>query len=209
MSALDTPTSTRERIVEAARLLFWDKGFANTSLAEVKDRAQVNPGSLYHFFRTKEALLLAVLDRYMELLWPVVVEPVFVRVKDPIERIFGILAAYRQGLVYTGCTRGCPIGDLALEIGDVLPRAREKIAQNFDGWKSWVARCVEEAAPRLPREVDAQHMAAFILTIMEGGMMQARAHLSIEPFDACVAQLRDYFDRLVAAGAREKREYVQ
>ena len=32
---------------------------------------------------------------------------------------------------------------------------------------------------------------------MEGGVMQARAYQSLEPFDAAVTQLRDYFDRLV------------
>jgi hypothetical protein len=35
---------------------------------------------------------------------------------------------------------------------------------------------------------------------MEGGVMQARAHGSIASFDACVAQLRDYFSRLLAEG---------
>jgi hypothetical protein len=35
---------------------------------------------------------------------------------------------------------------------------------------------------------------------MEGGVMQARAYESLEPFDASVAMLRDYFERLLAAG---------
>jgi len=112
--------------VETARVLFWERGYEATSLADVVEKAGARGGSLYHFFRTKEELLLAVLDRYVELLWPLVIEPVFTRLHDPIERIFGILDGYRQGLVYTGCTQGCPIGNLALEVCDDLPRAREK-----------------------------------------------------------------------------------
>ena len=126
-------TQTREKLIETARVLFWERGYEATSLADVVEKAKAKSGSLYYFFRTKEDLLLAVLDRYVELLWPIVIEPVFSRVSDPIERVFGILDGYRQGLVYTGCAHGCPIGNLALEVCDDLPRAREKIAQNFEG----------------------------------------------------------------------------
>ena len=41
------------------------------------------------------------------------------------------------------------------------------------------------------------HLAlTFILTTMEGGVMQSRSYRSIEPFDSSVEMLRDYFDRL-------------
>src|SRR5207249_7614703 len=69
---------------------------------------------IYYFFPTKEDLLLAVLAWYKANLWPQVVEPVFQRVGDPIERIFGILDGYRQGLLYTRFEQGCPVGNLAL-----------------------------------------------------------------------------------------------
>ena len=141
---------TRERLVETARLLFWERGYEATSLADVVEKAGARSGSLYYFFRTKEELLLAVLDRYVDLLWPIVIEPVFSRVTDPIGRIFGILDGYRQGLVYTGCTQGCPIGNLALEVCDDLPRAREKIARNFEGWRGWIRKCLDEARDRFP-----------------------------------------------------------
>jgi len=200
-------SSTREKLLETARVLFWERGYEATSLADVVEKAGARSGSLYYFFRTKEELLLAVLDRYVELLWPIVIEPVFSRVTDPIERIFGILDGYRQGLVYTGCTHGCPIGNLALEVCDDLPRAREKIARNFDGWRSWIRKCLEEAKDRFPPTVNREQLAVFVLTVMEGGVMQARAHQSLEPYDASVAQLRDYIERLLAERAR--RSVVQ
>jgi hypothetical protein len=39
---------------------------------------------------------------------------------------------------------------------------------------------------------------------MEGGVMQARTHRSLEPFDASVDQLRNYF-RCLSAEARDKK----
>jgi len=186
----------RSRILEGARLLFWEQGYENTTLADVAERTQANLGSVYYFFHTKEDLLLGVLDLYTELLFPVLIRPLFERVKDPLERIFGLLDGYRQGLLLSGCTQGCPIGNLALEVGDAMPKARAKIAANFEGWRGWVRKCLEDAKDRLPPDADIHALAVFILTVMEGAVMQARAHQSLEPFDASVLQLRDYFDRL-------------
>jgi len=201
---MNPQSPTRERLVETARVPLWERGYEATSLADVVEKAGARTGSLYHFFRTKEELLLAVLDRYVDLLWPIVIEPVFSRVSDPIERVFGILDGYRQGLVYTGCTQGCPIGNLALEVCDDLPRAREKIARNFEGWRGWIRNCLDEAKDRFPSSLNREQLAIFVLRVMEGAVMQARAQQSLEPYDASVAQLRDYFDRLLAEGARKQ-----
>jgi len=202
-------SSTKERVVEAARVLFWEKGFETTSLQDVTQKANVRAGSLYYVFRTKEELLLAVLDRYVDLLWPAVIEPAFAREPDPIERIFAILGGYRQGLILTGFAHGCPIGNLALEVSDEHPRAREKIARNFEGWRSWIRKCLEEAGGQLPSSVDRERLAIFVLTVMEGAVMQARAHHALEQFDASVAELRDYFNRLLAEGAHEHKPSIQ
>lgn len=200
---------TRDRLIEAARRLFWERGFETTSLADVAEKAGARGGSLYYFFRTKEDLLLGVLDRYVELLWPAVIQPAFARSTDPIERIYTILEGYREGLIFTGFAHGCPIGNLALEVSDEYPRAREKIATNFTGWKTWIRKCLEEAASRLPSHLNRERLATFVLTVMEGAVMQSRAHHSLEPFDASVAELRDYFQRLIAEGAREQQPKVQ
>jgi TetR/AcrR family transcriptional repressor of nem operon len=40
---------------------------------------------------------------------------------------------------------------------------------------------------------------------MEGGVMQARTHRTLAAFDASVASLRDYFDRLHAAALEESK----
>lgn len=193
------------RLVEAARALFWEKGYEATSLGDVVKRAKANPGSLYYFFKTKEDLLLAVLDRYTELLWPAVVEPAFKAVDDPMVRIFAILEGYRQGLMTTEFARGCPIGSLSLEIGEALPRARGKIATNFDGWVGWVKKCLGDAGDQLPPETDRAALARFVLTVMEGAVMQARAYHSLEPFDSAVEVLRDYFSRLFVEGQAIRR----
>lgn len=196
--------STRSKILDAAFELFWLQGFDGTSIAEILEKAGVNSGSLYNLFESKEHVLLAVLDRCIDQLWVEVMEPAFARTADPVERVFAVLEGYRRGLQITECTGGCPIGNLSIEVGDHIPAAREKIWQNFENWRKWILLCLEEAGDRLPSTLDRDQLATFILTVMEGGVMQARASASLKPFDACVAQLRSYFDALQSRAAAEK-----
>ena len=195
--------NTRNRIVEAALYLFWLQGYAGTSINEILKQAGANPGSFYFLFKSKEALLLAVLDLYIESLNSVVIEPVLGQTNDPIERVFGVLNFYRQNLLKTNCTYGCPIGRLALEIPEEQRRIHRRLADNFDGWTAAIEKCLEGAKPRLPRGIDPKTLSKFVLTTMEGGVMQARAHQSIEPFEASVRHLRSYFDLLQAQRLRE------
>ena len=195
---------TWAKLVEAARELFLTRGYEGTGVAEILRKAGVNSGSLYYFFKTKEELLLAVLDRYLELLHPVVFDPVFSKISDPIERVFGVLDGYRQMLRTTECRMGCPIGNLALEMSEKSEAVREKIAVNFENWRKAIRQCLAHAADRLPPETDCDKLATFILTVMEGGVMQARAHRSMEPFEASIAHLRDYMDRLMGGASPDQ-----
>ena len=179
--------------------LFYEQGYHATGIATILREADVNSGSLYHFFASKEALLVGVLERYVEMLRPAVMDPAEAGASDPIERIFKLLANYRAGLEITRCRMGCPIGNLALELADDHPEIRKLIDLNFRNWIAVVHGWLENARERLPDDVNIDELAGFILTVMEGGIMQARAAASLEPFDASVRQLRAYFDRLLAA----------
>ena len=199
------PPSARELLLDAARYLFWEKGYAATGVAELLQRARVNSGSFYHVFPSKEALLLAVLDNYLDGLEPAVLRPAFARRRDPIERIFAILEGYRQKLLATGCQYGCPIGRLALEIEAQNLPVHNRIAANFAAWTAAVRGCLEAARDRLPPDCDTGALATFVLTVMEGGVMQARSYRRMEPFDQSAAQLRNYVQYLLANKKRKRK----
>jgi AcrR family transcriptional regulator len=195
-------TSTRDRLIEAARFLFWERGFAGTSMSELLARADVNSGSFYHFFDSKEGLLRAVLEGYLHLLRPMVVDPAFANVRQPLERVFAILAGYRERILATGCQYGCPLGRLALEIDPENAPAHELIARNFQGWIEAVRECLEAMKPSLPTKTDLDALATYVLVVMEGGVMLSRSYRSVEPFDRAVAQLREHFRLLLHSGQR-------
>jgi TetR/AcrR family transcriptional repressor of nem operon len=184
---------TRERIVLAAMQLFWEKGYESTSIADVLKSAGANSGSLYHFFPGKQDLLLAVLGMYRDGIQPMLLDPAWEGVRDPIDRVFALLAKYRKSLVDTDCTYGCPIGSLALEIHEPDPAVRDLMAANFDAWVDAVEGCLKEAGKKLPPRTDRRALAHFVLTTMEGAVMQARTYRDIAYFDHSVEQLRKYF----------------
>jgi TetR/AcrR family transcriptional repressor of nem operon len=196
--------ATRERILLAALQLFATKGYQSTSIADILHKADAHSGSLYHFFPTKQDLLLAVLESYRDGIEPMLLAPAWQGVADPIERVFALLSAYRRALESTDCTYGCPIGSLALELHEPDPSVRELLAANFQGWVHHVQSCFDAARDRLPRDIDTGQLAIFALTTMEGGVMQARTHRSITAFDASVAALRDYLSRLESDAQGER-----
>ena len=193
----------RDRIIEAAMELFSAKGYNSTSIADILSRTQLNSGSLYHAFPGKQDILIAVLERYRDGLYPMLVEPAWRDIDDPIERIFALLAKYRWLILETECTYGCPIGSLALELHEADPAVRRLLADNFAGWVGAIERCLGDAGDRLPADLDRRALAEFVLTTMEGGVMQARTHRDVAHFDRGVAMLRDHFEMLLARAKRE------
>jgi AcrR family transcriptional regulator len=202
---MQKPQGTRERLIASARHLFWERGYAGTSMADLLSHAGVNSGSFYHFFESKEALLRAVLEMYLEALRPAIVDPAYAQTSDPEQRIFAILAGYRERILLTDCQYGCPLGRLALEIDPENRPAHQLIAQNFQGWIEAVRECVEQLKGRLPASTDREALATHVLAVMEGGVMLSRSYRSVEPFDRSVAQLREHF-RLLLLPARQHFE---
>lgn len=198
---------TRERILETAARLFHERGFAATGVATILREAGVNSGSLYHFFPSKEVLLQGVLEWYLERVYPEIMQPIEASEPDPVARVFRLLDWYRDYLVNNDCRLGCPVGNLALEVADCHPELKLLLHRNFGNWTTILQGWLIEAGARLPGDCDREGLARLVLTVMEGGVMQARAAGSPEPFDQSVAHLRQYFATLT--GRADDRQAKQ
>lgn len=197
----ETSVPTRERLLAVAMRLFWEKGYQSTSIADILRESDTNSGSLYHFFETKQDLLIGVLERYRDGIEPMLLIPVWEGIEDPIERVFALLAGYRRLLVESDYRLGCPIGNIALEIAEPDPALRRRLVENFEAWTDAVEGCLTDSGA-LPARVDARAVARFALVAMEGGVMLARAYRQIQPFDDAVESFRRYLDSLMDAPVR-------
>jgi Tetracyclin repressor-like, C-terminal domain len=81
---------------------------------------------------------------------------------------------------------GCFLGKLALEIHDSQSHLHERIAKGFDNWTATIKQCLQQDRQRIPEGLDLKTISTFVLTTMERGVMLARAHKSISPFDDAV-----------------------
>ncbi len=189
-------SEAKQKIIEVARGLFWKNGYEATGIAEILGEAGIGSGSLYWFFKTKEELLAAVLEQYLGLLDSMIAAPAFKQSADPIERIFLILDFYRQVLKDYEFKLGCPIGNIVLELGDKYEKVRKLAIVNFENWRDVIKKCLQDASDRFLPSIDLNAVSIFILTTMEGAVLQARAHKDILYFDESVTQLRNYIDSL-------------
>lgn len=199
-----TPTGsdTRARLIEAARDLFLAHGYQATGISQILKKAEANSGSLYYFFPTKEDLLVAVLEWYRDHIRDDLLDLHTAQIDDPIERVFGLLDGYRKMLTSCEFQVGCPIGNLALELVNTHPAARKLLLVNFEQWVDSVEGFLNDAAERLPADLDRRALAVHILTTMEGGVMLARTYRSIRLFDQTVTHLRAYIDALMREGTQ-------
>jgi TetR/AcrR family transcriptional regulator, transcriptional repressor for nem operon len=200
------PTATRDRLLQIAFQLFHEQGFHATGVATILREAGVNPGSMYHFFRSKDDLLLKVLEFALDYLIVAVMEPVESATDDPLERIDALLAQYRSRMEATGCRMGCPMGNLALEVSDGYPEARVLIHRNFENWATRVESWLDAEDSPFPADLDRARFARFVLTVMEGGLMQSRAAGNLQPFDEAVAVLQEHIGLLTRKTTRRKRK---
>jgi TetR/AcrR family transcriptional repressor of nem operon len=195
--SLRTTPGTKQRILDTAANLIWSNSFEATGIAEILEKSNVGSGSFYWFFKTKEELVLAVLEDYRSKLWPVIAAPAFKRTGDPLERILLILKGYRTQLLRSDFRFGCPIGNLALELGNRYPRVRTKTAELFTAWRDIIERCLRECLDKRAADDEITSIAILVLSVMEGGIMQARAHKDIGFYDSSIRHLEDYLRILI------------
>lgn len=202
------PTDTKDRILEVAARLFAEQGYHATGVSKILRAGGVKSGSLYHFFSSKEDLLVAVMQYHVDLLRSRILDRAVAEslTDDPLDHIFSLFGIYRRSLLVSGTALGCPVGRLALEVGSTLPRVRTLIETYFATWVAQVLTWLDEAGSRLPAALDREALAHQVLAVVQGGIVQARAAESVDPYDTCVAQLRATFELLVARSRYEQDE---
>ena len=66
MRDVKDPEIRRAEIMDAAMLLFMEKGYANTTTQDIVDKINISRGLLYYHFKNKEDILYCLVERYSE-----------------------------------------------------------------------------------------------------------------------------------------------
>jgi len=195
-------THTRDRLVQTAGELFWSRGYAQTGVSSIMKRARATSGSFYHFFPTKDDLLLAVLDEVAERVEIDALGDAEQRTDSAKGRISGLAEAYRETTVPGTARFGLPIGALVHELGPDLEQARRRVAGIYEHVVARVAGWLADDPSVAISGADGRRLAESVVAGLEGSGLMAVATGSSGPFDAATELV---FERLDEAPVRPVR----
>ncbi len=172
--------STRDRIIDVAKQRFHARGYADVGIKEICDNANIQKGSFYHFFPSKEDLALTVIDEFAEDWATGFVAEAFDPELLPMERIdYLIDAAYfwqKSVKERNGQIAGCLFGNLALEMSTTNDVLRAKLNAVFSHAKSRFKDTLDEAVIKGEIEpLNTVLTAEAMLAYLEGMILLAKS----------------------------------
>ena len=189
---------TKERILKTGAGIIYRQGFHHTGIQQILTESGVPKGSFYFYFKSKSDFGQALIDHVAADLHRLYDRFFTDETQAPVDR----LAAYFKWAAahYAGCgfTGGCPIGNLAQEMGDLDPAMQEKLAAVIDGMIDRIARVLKEARDRgeLAEAVDIDETARMIFACWEGALL----HMKVVKTEAPLTTVRRHiFDRLLVS----------
>lgn len=196
MTAVLTPKgeATRHRIIEAAAAEMREHGVVVTTLDDVRNRAHVSKGQLFHYFPDgKEELLLAVaefeagrvLDDQQPQLGNLTTWAAWTEWRDTV------VARYRaQGI-------DCPLSALMSQVGRSTPGARAVVSELMSQWEALVRAGIEElqSTGEADADLDAGQVAAALIAGIQGGVGMLMTTGSTHHLEAAIDLVLDRLAR--------------
>jgi TetR/AcrR family transcriptional repressor of nem operon len=176
MSARPNPVR-RERILQEAQELFFAHGLQGVSMDEVAEAAGVKKANLFHYYPSKEALEVAVLQRFCAEEKERLAERFAAGKTDPIATVAHMFDEAARSMRERRCRGGCFAGNLATEASDHRESIRLQVAKLLRFWAAEVARLLERgrASGYFRRDLAPASCAEAILSLFEGSLLFAKA----------------------------------
>jgi AcrR family transcriptional regulator len=183
---------TRAEIVEHAKSLFYQRGYDGTSFTDIVNAVGVYRGNINYYFKTKDDILKAVIDRHLEEFGALLAEWT-ARHTDPRDRLidFVHMIAERQAAL----TRyGCPIGTLNTELGKDRPELQQSARALFDLFRDWLSEQFRGLS--LGHGDEATALALHLLGRAQGVAVIAHVYQDAELLQHEIAQLENWVSHL-------------
>jgi AcrR family transcriptional regulator len=187
---------TRQRIIDAAADLVYERGVAGVSLDDVLRATGTSKSQLYHYFHDKDDLIHAVIECQGERVLG------FHRPELESLSSWDDLGRWRNMIVEIqtarACRYGCPLGSLANELAELDEFARIQLLGAFAMWErilaDGLARMVEVGELRV--DANTEDLALSVMASLQGGLLLAEIGRSARPLevalDAAIEHLRSF-----------------
>lgn len=187
--------ATRDQILNAAARLIHVQGYQCTTLDDVLRESGVGKGNFYYYFKSKEDLGYAMIDRTTQAFVERSLSPAFADAEaDPIAQISAFLDRVLEAQRQRNCVGGCVMGNLASELSDVHEGFRQRLVGIFDLWRARLAEAVSRGQGRgsVRADVDATRVAQFLVAGLEGAILLSKVTRDITVMERCVEELKEH-----------------
>jgi TetR/AcrR family transcriptional regulator, transcriptional repressor for nem operon len=186
---------TRDVIVAAAGQLMHVHGYHGTSLDDVLRESGVGKGNFYYYFKSKEDLGYAILEKLVDAFIERTLEPCFSENADcPLTQIRCFLGRVLETQRKLNCVGGCQFGNLAAELSDVHEGFRIRLATVFSRWGERLTRALTDAqrSGAVTPACQPAAVAQFVVASLEGSILMTKLTKDITVMEQCVAELGRY-----------------
>ncbi len=175
----------RNHILAVGADLVHRQGFNNTGIQEILKAADVPKGSFYFYFENKEDFGLNLVDFY-EQQFAGMVKPILAnKAEKPLQRMRTFFGSFREFYKQNEYTRGCPVGNMAQELGDLSAEFGGKLSCSIDSMAAVFVSLLDEAvaAGDLELQQSSAETAYFIVSAWHGALVRMKVTKSPEPLE--------------------------
>lgn len=187
-TSVDT-LDTREALLRAGMKILTESGFTRSGIDPILKSIGVPKGSFYHYFPSKEAFGLAVLERYRRYFEAKLDSFLLEESFSPLERLQRFAQDAQDGIVRHEFKRGCLVGNLEQESSLLSEAFREQLQATYQSWQVRVATCLLES--RKQGEIDLtgniNDISQAFWIGWEGAVHRARLVKSTQPLSLFMA----------------------
>lgn len=167
---------TREHLLATGEYLCLQRGFTGMGLSELLTQAKVPKGSFYHYFPSKEAFGVALLERYFDHYLRQIQQQLYQGEGSPRERL---LHHFRYGETLfreQGHIVGCLAVKLSAEVCDLSEAMRAALQQGADRIMAAYARTLEQAQQQgeVSLRYPAPRFAELLYLLWLGASLQSK-----------------------------------
>jgi len=187
-------TSTKNRILEAGAEIIHLKGFYHTGIQEILSAAAVPKGSFYNYFKNKDDFGLQLIDYFVEYYTHLSRNILEDGTIPPLERIRRLLEWFIEFFKSKDYAYGCPIGNLAQEMGDLSPAFRKKLKMALGSIVDIHSRLLAKAQREgeLSQSLDVREAARFLISSWHGALVHMKAVKGPEPLENHIRFIFDH-----------------
>jgi len=188
--------STKNRILEAGAEIIHLKGFYHTGIQEILSAAEVPKGSFYNYFESKDDFGLQLIDYFVDYYTYLSKNILEDGTISPLERIRRLLEWFIEFFKSKDYAYGCPIGNLAQEMGDLSPAFREKLKVALGSIVDIYSRLLAKAQleGKISQSLDVREAAHFLVSSWHGALVHMKAVKGPEPLEN---HIRFIFDHIL------------